>query len=65
MNIVKSHFRGLFTTGKIRHVRWAYLAILEIALGRAQNGITEDLTQIAYFEEMLSINSNMYYYELG
>lgn len=33
-----------------RHVRWTYLAILGIALARAQNGITEDLTQIAYFE---------------
>lgn len=33
-----------------RHVRWTYLSILGIALARAQNGITEDLTQIAYFE---------------
>lgn len=33
-----------------RHVRWTYLAILGIALTRAQNGITENLTQIAYFE---------------
>jgi len=33
-----------------RHVRWTYLAILGIALARAQNGITEDLTQIVYFE---------------
>ncbi len=33
-----------------RHVRWTYLAILGIALARAQNGITKDLTQIAYFE---------------
>lgn len=33
-----------------RHVRWTYLAILGIALARAQNGITENLTQIAYFE---------------
>ena len=33
-----------------RHVRWTYLAILGIALARAQNGITKDLTQIAFFE---------------
>jgi len=33
-----------------RHVRWTYLAVLGIALARTQNGITEDLTQIAYFE---------------
>ena len=33
-----------------RHVRWTYLSILGIALARAQNGITENLTQIAYFE---------------
>ncbi|MFX0185034.1 MAG: transposase [Candidatus Hodarchaeota archaeon] len=33
-----------------RHVRWTYLAILGIALARAQNGIVEDLTQIAFFE---------------
>ena len=32
-----------------RHVRWTYLAVLGISLARAQNGITEDLTQIAYF----------------
>lgn len=33
-----------------RHVRWTYLAVIGVALARAQNGITEDLTQIAYFE---------------
>ena len=33
-----------------RHVRWTYLSILGIALARVQNGITEDLTQIAFFE---------------
>jgi len=33
-----------------RHVRWTYLAVLGIALARAQNGIIKDLTQIAYFE---------------
>lgn len=33
-----------------RHVRWTYLSILGIALARAQNGIADDLTQIAYFE---------------
>ena len=33
-----------------RHVRWTYLAVLGIALARVQNGITENLTQIAFFE---------------
>lgn len=33
-----------------RHIRWTYLAVLGIALARAQNGITDNLTQIAYFE---------------
>lgn len=33
-----------------RHVRWTYMAILGIALARVKNGITKDLTQIAYFE---------------
>ena len=33
-----------------RHVRWTYLSILGVALARVQNGITENLTQIAYFE---------------
>lgn len=41
-------YRGLRNVE--RHVRWTYLAILGVALARAQNGITEDLTQIAYFE---------------
>ncbi len=33
-----------------RHVRWTLLAVLGIALARVQNGIIEDLTQIAYFD---------------
>lgn len=33
-----------------RRVRWTYLSVLGIALARAQNKITENLTQIAYFE---------------
>lgn len=33
-----------------RHIRWTYLSVLGIALARAQNGITENLTQIAFFE---------------
>ena len=33
-----------------RHVRWTYLAILGVALARAQNGITENLTQISFFD---------------
>lgn len=33
-----------------RHVRWTYLAIISLALARVQNGITDNLTQIAYFE---------------
>ena len=33
-----------------RHVRWTYLAILGVALARAQNGIIDNLTQIAFFE---------------
>ena len=33
-----------------RHVRWTYLAILGIALAKVQNGITKNLTQIAYLE---------------
>ena len=32
-----------------RHIRWSFLAILGIVLTRVQNGIVDDLIQIAYF----------------
>ncbi len=33
-----------------RHVYWTYLSILGVVLTRLQNGITENLTQVAFFE---------------
>lgn len=42
------HYRG-FKNAE-RHIRWTYLSVLGIALTRVQNGITKNLTQIAYFE---------------
>lgn len=33
-----------------RHVRWTYMAVLGVALARVKNGVTKDMTQIAYFE---------------
>jgi len=41
-------YRGIRNVS--RHVMWTYLSILGIALARAQNGITDNLTQMAYFE---------------
>ena len=33
-----------------RQVRWSYLSVMALVMTRLQNGITEDLTQIAYLE---------------
>ena len=41
-------YRGMLNVE--RHIRWTYFAVMAMVLVRLQNGIMEDLTQIAYLE---------------